>query len=471
MPGASNPPSDDRIPRLIEAAERMKKGRYQVEVPVTPPDDLGRLGATMKELAESLEARYRQIEELGAITASVNSGLLLDDVLDKIYSDFREHIPYDRIGCSLIDGDGRRVRARWARANYPGVRVLKDYSAPLAGSSLETIFRTGKPRILNDLAEYLRTKPDSEPTRLIVAEGVRSSLTCPLIANGVPIGFLFFSSTRPNTYADAHVETYERIAQQISVIVEKGRFVSRLADQKAEIERQNDELRRLGELKNRFLGMVAHDLRNPIGNVQAIAELLLDPEVEISGAERTGFLEDVVNQAKYMLPLLEDLLDVTEIDAARLVLRKERINVVTFLGDCASRHGLLAEPKGTRVLLADVTPGYVDADPVRLRQVLDNLVSNAVKFSPPGSTVRIEANKLEAGWRIAVRDEGPGLTDSDRERLFHEFARLSARPTGDAKSTGLGLAISRRIAEAHGGKIGADSDPGRGATFWFTLPL
>ena len=465
------PSSDQRIPRLIEAAEEMKEGRYRVEVPVTPPDDLGRLGATLKELAETLEARYRQIEELGAITASVNSGLLLDDVLEKIYSDFREHIPYDRIGCSLIDADGKRVRARWAKASYPGVRVMKGYSAPLAGSSLETIFRTGRPRILNDLAEYLRTKPGSESTRLIVAEGIRSSLTCPLVANGVPVGFLFFSSTRPGTYADAHVEIYQRIAQQISVIVEKGRLVSQLADQKAEIERQNDELRRLGELKNRFLGMVAHDLRNPIGNVQAIAELLLDPETEVSEAERRSFLEDVLGQTRYMLPLLEDLLDVTEIDSARLVLHKERVNVVTFLSDCVARHALLAEPKGTRVVLGEATPGYVEADPVRLRQVLDNLVSNAVKFSPPGSNVRIEASKLETGWRIAVHDEGPGLTDQDRQRLFLEFARLSARPTGDEKSTGLGLAISRRIVEAHGGSIGADSSPGRSSTFWFSLPL
>jgi signal transduction histidine kinase len=106
-----------------------------------------------------------------------------------------------------------------------------------------------------------------------------------------------------------------------------------------------------------------------------------------------------------------------------------------------------------------------------LRQVVDNLISNAVKYSPPGSrvTVTVETSG-DSGWRINVADEGPGITPADRKKLFKDFARLSARPTGGEKSIGLGLAISRRVVEAHGGKIGVDSEPGRGANFWFTLP-
>ena len=110
------------------------------------------------------------------------------------------------------------------------------------------------------------------------------------------------------------------------------------------------------------------------------------------------------------------------------------------------------------------------ADPHRLRQVIDNLISNAIKFSPPGSTVQVSAQRMPSGWRINVQDEGPGVTPSDRERLFQDFARLSARPTGGEKSTGLGLAITRRVVEAHNGQIGVDSEPGHGANFWFTLP-
>ncbi len=109
------------------------------------------------------------------------------------------------------------------------------------------------------------------------------------------------------------------------------------------------------------------------------------------------------------------------------------------------------------------------ADPMRLRQVMDNLISNAVKYSPAGSEVRVRAAVEGDEWLVSVQDQGPGLTADDQERLFEDFARLSAKPTGGEKSTGLGLAITRRVIEAHGGRIGVNSTPGSGATFWFTL--
>ena len=102
---------------------------------------------------------------------------------------------------------------------------------------------------------------------------------------------------------------------------------------------------------------------------------------------------------------------------------------------------------------------------------MDNLISNAIKFSPAASTVYIRAKPIEEGWRLEVQDQGPGLSDEDKQRLFQHFARLSARPTGGEQSTGLGLAITRRIVEAHGGTIGVNSTPGKGATFWVKLPL
>ena len=134
------------------------------------------------------------------------------------------------------------------------------------------------------------------------------------------------------------------------------------------------------------------------------------------------------------------------------------------------RHNKLAEVKGSHVVLEGEPAGSLMVDRGRLRQVIDNLISNAVKYSPPGSTVRVRGFHQDDGWRIEVQDEGPGIAEKDRNRLFMDFSRLSARPTGGEKSIGLGLAISRRLVEAHGGQIGVDSVPGHGATFWFTIP-
>jgi signal transduction histidine kinase len=464
-------PPDDRLPQYIAAAEQLLCGQFDLELLAASSDDLGRLGGALRDLVRSLETRYRELQNLERITARINAGLLLDDVFDSVFQDFREVIPYDRIGLALIEDDRQTVRSRWEKSDLPVVNLKRNFGQPLAGSSLQTILETGQPRILNDLPAYLAAKPSSESTRLIVAEGLVSSLTCPLVANGAPIGFLFFSSVNVGTYAAVHIDTFQRIAERLSVIVEKGRLVAEIAAQKAEIEQRNTELRRLNEVKNTFLGIAAHDLRSPLSLIQMTAEMLIDPEAQLSAAQSAKFTRDIVRQTRYMLTLLNDLLDVSQIEGGSLNLKKQSIDLASFLSEAVQWHMAIAAPKGTRLELRQVpVSAEALADPLRLRQVIDNLVSNAVKYSPPGSTVRIAVWRGDSGWRFTVSDEGPGLTPADRQRLFQDFAQLSARPTGGEKSVGLGLAIVRRIVEAHGGQVGADSEPGHGATFWFTLP-
>ena len=232
--------SDDRIPRYIEAAEALRDGQLGVRVPEAgSTDQIARLGAALNDLSCSLERRWREAAEVDAIAARINAGLLLDDVLEDFFREAREIFPYDRIGFSLLEDDGTVVRARWAKSDLGELRLGRGFAARLSGSSLKSILETGRPRVLNDLAAYLESKPSSESTRLVVEEGVRSSLTCPLVANGVPVGFIFFSSRHPGTYRDAHVEAYQRIAGQLSVIVEKGRLISELSEQKAALEIRN----------------------------------------------------------------------------------------------------------------------------------------------------------------------------------------------------------------------------------------
>lgn len=232
--------SDDRIPRFIEAAEALRDGRFGVRVPEAGSgDQVARLGTALNDLSSALERRWREVAELDAITARINAGLLLDDVLEDFFREARDIFPYDRIGFSLLESGGTVVRARWARSDLGPLRLGRGYAARLEGSSLQSILETGRPRIINDLVAYLESKPSSDSTRLVVEEGVRSSLTCPLVANGVPVGFMFFSSRHPDTYRDAHVDAYRRIAGQLSVIVEKGRLISELSEQKAALEIRN----------------------------------------------------------------------------------------------------------------------------------------------------------------------------------------------------------------------------------------
>jgi signal transduction histidine kinase len=462
-----------RISQYIEATERLKRGEFDVIVPdISPIDDLGRLGQALVDLAQTLENRYRQLQKLVELTSDINAGLWLDNILEKVYENFLEFIPYNRIGFSLIEQskDQPIVRAYWAKTDQPDMKIGKGYSAPLAGSSLETIIKTGQPRIINDLQTYLEQKPTSDSTRLIVAEGMRASLTCPLIANGIPVGFMFFSSIQQKVYADVHIDIFQSIAGQLAVILEKGRLVSELASQKAEIERQNKELRALNDIKNKFLGMAAHDLRGPLGNIELGAHVIRDMKDELSEEEAAGVLDDIVDQTGYMLNLINDLLDVAQIESGNLDLNLRLVNLRSFLKEAVQRHSKMAVQKNTKIELEAVPDESILADSIRLRQVIDNLISNAVKYSPPSSIVMVWVQQLGTGWRVNIKDQGPGITYDDRKRLFEDFARLSAKPTGGEKSVGLGLAITKRIIEAHGGRIDVESVPGQGATFWFSIP-
>jgi PAS domain S-box-containing protein len=207
-------------------------------------------------------AERRTLEKLAELTARADAGLMLEDVLEHIFEGFRAIVPYDRIGCALVDGEGKTVRSIWSRSSSPVVRIPVGYSAPLEQSSLEQVFDSGHPRILNDLEAYLDEHPDSENTRRILAEGMRSNLTCPLIAMGRRVGFLFFSSRRPGTFSEAHIASIERIVEHLALIVEKGRLVQQLSDANREIEKRN---RLLARIFGRYTSndIVSHLLEEP----------------------------------------------------------------------------------------------------------------------------------------------------------------------------------------------------------------
>jgi len=196
-----------------------------------------------ERIVETLRRREAEVDRLLHITEQINIGVSLDETLDFVYDAMHDVIPYNRIGFSLINDDGRNVVARWARSDRE-MQLTGGYHAPLEGSTLKTILDTGRPRIINDLENYLASKPASDSTRLVVAEGMRSSLTCPLIVQGKPVGFMFFSSVETGTYSDAHVAFFQQIAGTLSAVVEKGRLYTELDEQRALIARQNETMTR-----------------------------------------------------------------------------------------------------------------------------------------------------------------------------------------------------------------------------------
>ena len=210
-----------------------------------------RLFRAVHQLIDRIHRREEEVRRLLRVTESINRGLGLEEILEFLYQEFHPVIPFNRIGCALIDERRGLVVSHWAHSDRPVV-LGKGFQAPLAGSTLADVVRTGQPRIINDLAAYLEQKPQSVSTQLIVREGMRSSLTCPLIERGRPVGFLFFSSEKPATYCHAHVAFFQQIAGQLSLIIEKGRLYSELAEQATLIDRQHRQLLEQLELARQF---------------------------------------------------------------------------------------------------------------------------------------------------------------------------------------------------------------------------
>ncbi|MFA6286064.1 MAG: hybrid sensor histidine kinase/response regulator [Opitutaceae bacterium] len=234
-----------------------------------------------------------------------------------------------------------------------------------------------------------------------------------------------------------------------------------------------EQLGRANAAKNKFLGMAAHDLRNPLASIRGLAEFLRDGTVGPLTPDQLELLDLIYQASQGMVTLVNDLLDVATIESGELKLEISPVALDELIEKSVALNGMEAARKNTRILFTrPASTPALSIDAAKIKQVVDNLLSNATKYSPPGSTVRVALCSLADGAStITVRDEGPGIPEGERDKLFKDFGRLSVQPTGGEKSTGLGLAICRKIVEAHRGTIVAENLPSRGCEFRVTLPV
>lgn len=245
-----------------------------------------------------------------------------------------------------------------------------------------------------------------------------------------------------------------------------------LSNAQRKIEKKNAELERLNKVKDEFLGMAAHDLRNPLSVMFSLSDLLLDEDGDPLTEEQRELIEQIQESSEFMLKLVEDLLEVNRIEAGKLSLSIEETNLKTLLERIVHMNEGLARKKDIDLVLKvseDIPAIEIDAH--KLEQVFNNLISNAVKYSYPGSNVRIFLQKKGDEVRIGVEDEGQGIPEDEQSKLFEPFTTTSAEATGGETSTGLGLTITKKIVEGHNGSIEVESTVGEGSTFTVHLPL
>ncbi|HEY4720035.1 MAG TPA: ATP-binding protein, partial [Candidatus Methylomirabilis sp.] len=351
--------------------------------------------------------------------------------------------------------------------------------------------------------EEMRLKP---PYDRIEALRSRIFADVPLIAQGRPIGVLGVDrkySRRP--LEPATVELLQLFAGQAALAIENARLYEeqRLSAQHLEstVETRTRELQeamrrveQASRFKSEFLATMSHELRTPLNAIIGFSELLRDQQFGPLNDKQTRYVQNVWTSGKYLLQLINDILDLSKVEAGKLEIQPESLDLGEALHAALNQLRSLAEPKGLHMDLrmADGL-ALLTADPVRFNQILYNLLSNAVKFTPPGGKITLSARVQRATsnvqsskshdvgpWtsdeqtfvEISVEDTGIGIKAEDLPRLFQEFTQLDASLSRQHQGTGLGLALTKKLVELHGGRIWAESrGEGQGTTFTFTLPL
>ncbi len=239
-----------------------------------------------------------------------------------------------------------------------------------------------------------------------------------------------------------------------------------------ELAMKNAALVRLNEEKNGFLGMAAHDLRNPLGVIIGYSDFLLMMYRSVMQKDEVDIIEKIKSSSKFMLSLINDLLDISTIESGKLNLDLRSTDLVELVEANVGLNTVMASRKKTRLVFHhDESIPRVNVDARKVEQVLNNLISNAIHYSYPETAIEVFVRHEGPSVLVSVKDYGPGIAKEDVGNLFKPFGRAKSVSTGGEKSTGLGLAIARRIIEGHGGAIWVESELGRGATFFVSFPV
>ncbi len=238
-----------------------------------------------------------------------------------------------------------------------------------------------------------------------------------------------------------------------------------------DLKQSNIELAEAVQVKNRILSVASHDLRNPLSSILGFTQLLAEYPAVKNDPELLNMMGYISRSATRMETLITELLDTAALEMGRIDLKMKRCSPDQTLRKSVQEQQLPAENKQQQLQLKSSTKAFCNADPNRLKQVFENILSNAIKYSPAGARIEIESYVQKGHWYVDIKDQGPGFSEEDLKNLYGFFQQLSARPTAGESSTGVGLAIVKQIVELHGGEVHLKANTTNGSTFCVCLPL
>jgi len=300
---------------------------------------------------------------------------------------------------------------------------------------------------------------------LTQALGVRSVLCVPLLRDGAAIGTIVVGRGQPQPFSDKQIAVLKTFGDQAVIAIENVRLFTELDDKTRQLEVANRH-------KSEFLANMSHELRTPLNAVIGFSEVLLERMFGEVNPKQEEYLNDILSSGKHLLSLINDILDLSKIEAGRMELEAQAFdlpsaldNALTLIRERAARHSIGLE------VHVDPRIGEVVADERKVKQVLLNLLSNAVKFTPEGGKITMSAGLNGDAVAVSVADTGIGIAAEDQEAVFEEFRQVGDDYARKREGTGLGLALARRLVELHGGTLSLHSELGKGSTFTFTIPV
>jgi signal transduction histidine kinase/HAMP domain-containing protein len=420
-----------------------------------------RLFNELRVRTDELARSVAELQMLSEVGLAVSSTLDLRSVLSTILS---RSVGLTGADAGAIFRYGRAERAfrlveavGWKPAL---VRSVRDLAVADNESGMGEAAMKRAPVQLADLAER-----GSYPLRdVTLAAGFRSALIVPLVGPERILGALILMRRRVGEFPSETVRLMQTLASQSVLAIQNARLFREIAE-------KSEQLALASRHKSQFLANMSHELRTPLNAILGYAELLADGIYGALSERPKAVLERLQNNGRHLLALINDVLDLSKIEAGQLTLTLEDYSLPEVVRGVVTATEPLAAAKGLKFSAAvqkDMPRGYGDAR--RVSQVLLNLVGNAVKFTDAGE-VEIRAMAADGRFVLTVCDTGPGIDEADQERIFAEFQQIDDSSTRKRGGTGLGLAIAKRMVEVQGGKISVESAPGQGATFRVVLPI
>ena len=467
------------IQALRAGAERIGQGELKQRISVKTGDELEALADQFNEMAGKLEESYadlegkvelrtkelarsvQELQALGEVSHAVNSTLDLETVLSTIVAKAVQLSGTDA-GAIYVFSKLRqrfRLRATYGMSDEL-IEAVGAQTIRMGETAIGIAAQRREPLQIPDLLD----EPRNPIQDIILHAGYRALLVVPLLRPDRIVGALVVRRREPGLLPKSTIDLLQTFAAQSVLAIQNARLFS-------EIEQKSREIELASKHKSQFLANMSHELRTPMNSVLGFTEMLADGLYGPLPEKAMKALDRVQANGKHLLGLINDVLDLSKIEAGQLSLTIEDYAIGQVVQTVRSSTESLAKAKGL-VLTANVQDGLPigRGDERRLTQVLLNLVGNAIKFTDKGS-VELNARMIDRCFEIAVRDTGPGIAAEDQSKIFEEFQQVDNSSTRQKGGTGLGLAISKRIVEMHGGRIEVQSALGEGSTFRITIPV